>query len=525
VEKIVNGIFEQLKSFFDALDRQQRLTLVFATVLSIAAVVGVLFWASAESYKTVYTSNDATRVQSAATALDNASIPYSITDDGFQIKVTTEYVGQARVVTAGVSSISGMEVLGNMKLGISPQQERWVYLNALQGELVKTINSLEEVAASRVHLVEAERSAFLKRGEESTASVTVQLHPGKELSSLQIKGITSLVAGAVRGLKSKQVVLVNDAGELLNGTAESNDSMGSANSILEARLNHENRYKKTITEQLTRILGSTSAFSIGVTVDVVESSTETQTHNFKPEEQVTISETIKESSSKDEQPVGIPGSESNLSEQTPEAEEASSDEKFQSATNYDYSSVTEHAKAEPGSIKRVSVSVFLNATALNKIVESKSGELTPDTIRDRIKTALEATIGINKERGDKLVVDYEIPFMELSTEGNLVTETVDWEAYIKYALMLLVILLVFLFIIRPIISTYNQTIVKSQQPELTAEQMEALQDADGSNMALARRLRRMVDSFDTIDAKELNSLVEQHEQPSAEVLRRWLRAS
>jgi flagellar M-ring protein FliF len=415
-----------------------------------------------------------------------------------------------------------MEVLGNMQLGISPQQERWVYLNALQGELVKTINSLEEVAASRVHLVEAERSAFLKRGEDSTASVTVQLHPGKGLSSSQIKGITSLVAGAVRGLKPKQVVLVDESGELLSGPTDGgNDDYSSANNLLEVRQSHENRYKKTILEHLTRIMGSASDVSVAVTVDVVSSSTETQKNTFVPADQVTISETIKESSSKDEQPIGIPGAESNIPEQAPEAEEASSDEKFQSSTNYDYSSVTERTILAPGSPKRVNVSVLINSLALNDLQQSSQGQTDIQSLQQKIVKAVEFAIGKSEKRNDLINVEF-VPFTSLTTDKQLISEVIDWEAYMKYALMFLVVVLVFVFIIRPIISTYNQAIVQSQQPDVSSERLE---DQDGSNMVLARRLRRMVDNFDTIDAKELNDLVEQHEQPSAEVLRRWLRAS
>ena len=107
--------------------------------MTTLALIAVLFWVNAESYKPVYTSNDTSQVQSAKMALESAGIPFQVSDDGFQLKVPVEHVGQARITTAAVSSISGMEVLNSMKLGASPQQERWIYLNALQGELTKTI--------------------------------------------------------------------------------------------------------------------------------------------------------------------------------------------------------------------------------------------------------------------------------------------------------------------------------------------------------------------------------------------------
>ena len=517
-------MIEQARNFYEALERRERSILISAVVLSFIALIAVLFWANTESYKTVYTSNDTGRVQTAAMALDSASIPYEISEDGFNIKVPMEHLGQARITTAGTSSVSGMEVLDNMKLGVSPQQERWIYINALQGELTKTINSLDEVSASRVHIVEAEPSAFLKREEQSSAAVTIRLHPGEKLGNAQVQGIAALVAGSVRGLKPKQVVLIDETGELLNGSPDGDDDLALANTLVEARRNQENRYKKTILNHLLPIVGSANDVSVAVTVDVIAETTERMKHSRDPDSQVTMSETIKESSSKDEQPVGIPGSESNLPEQTPAAEEASSDEKFQSATNYEYTQVRETTVLAPGAPDKVNASVFVNSVALQNLIDTSGGDLSLADLQKEIQTAVEAAIGYSSERGDIVKVSY-VPFKALSTDASLVSEALfGWEKYINYALMLLVIILVFLFIIRPIVNTYNEAVLKANEPELTPEQLAALEESDGSSIAMARRLRRMVDNFETIDSQELNHLVEMHEQPTAEVLRRWLRA-
>ena len=84
---------------------------------------------------------------------------------------------------------------------------------------------IDEVAASRVHIVEAETSDFLKRDEQSSASVTVKLHPGQQLSKSQVAGISALVAGAVKKLKASQVVLVDETGALLSGDGEEDESL------------------------------------------------------------------------------------------------------------------------------------------------------------------------------------------------------------------------------------------------------------------------------------------------------------
>lgn len=516
-------MFEQLSSFYNSLETREKTTLVVASIATVALLIFILFWANAESYKTIYSSNDSSNVQSASIALETAGIPYKVSDDGYQLQVPVEHVGQARISVAGVSSVPGMSLLENMKLGVSPQQERWIYIQALQGELVKTINSLDEVAASRVHIVEVEPSAFLKRAEQSSASVTVKLHPGQHLSPNQIEGIVSLVAGAVRGLKADQVVLVDDSGNLLNGNA-ADEGSAIIKSMMDARQQHEARYKKTVMEHLIPILGSSTDVSVAVTVDISTSSTETKKHSFDPNSQVTISETIKESSSKEKTPVGIPGSESQLPEQAAPKDEGTSDEKFQSATNYDYTTVSEVTVAAPGTPQKINTSVVVNSLALQKIVDASAGTLDIDTVKKEVNTAIESAVGFSKERGDSLSVTY-MPFVPLSAATDLVVASTDYESYIKYALMLLVILLLYVGVIRPIMNTYTQSVLAEEEPPLSPQDLAKLQEDENSSLALARKLRKMVDNFETVNSEDLSRLVEMHEQPSAEVIRRWLRAS
>ena len=517
-------MIEQITQFYQSLESRERFTFVAALSLTMVALVAVLFWVNAEGYKPIYTSNDSSQVQSARMALESAGIPYQVSEDGFQLMVPIEHVGQARITTAGVSTISGMEVLNSMKLGASPQQERWIYLNALQGELTKTINSLDEVYASRVHIVESETSDFLKRDEQSSASVTVKLHPGQQLNNSQIQGIASLVAGAVKNLKANQVVLVDETGALLNGNTEEDEALMGATTLLQAKQQHEQRFKKSILDHLTPIVGSSTDVSVAVTVDVADSAVETNKMTYDPNSQITMSESIKESSSKEDTPVGIPGSQSNLPSQVPTSDE-SSDEKFQSATNYEYSSTAERTVRTLGAPERVSASVMVNALALQTLVDASGGAIDLTTLQNEIEAAVKSTVGFSVKRGDVVSVSY-VPFAPLSTATDLVVSTgFDLEAYIKYAMMLLVVLLLFFGVIRPIMTTYTTTILMDDEEDLTLEEKQALEESENSSLALARKLRKMVDNFETVNSEDLSRLVEMHEQPSAEVLRRWLRAS
>ena len=300
--------------------------------------------------------------------------------------------------------------------------------------------------------------------------------------------------------------------------------MSSANSLIQVRQQHEKRYKQTILEHLIPIVGSSADVSVAVTIEVASAATESTKIAYDPNSQVTVSETIKESSSKEDSPQGIPGSQSNLPAQAPTSDE-SSDEKFQSATNYEYSQTTERTVLTPGTPKRVSASIMVNSVALQSVVDSSGGSIDLKTLQEDVESAVQSAVGYSLKRGDSVKVTY-LPFAPLSAETALDTPgLIDWEVYVKYVLMFLVIILLYTGVIRPIMSTYSASILAEEEAVLTESEIRALEEEEGSSVALARKLRKMVDNFETVNSEDLSRLVEMHEQPSAEVLRRWLRTT
>ena len=148
----MNQFIEQLRETISKLSNAQKASIAVLFVVIIATFIGLVVWANAETYDVVYSSTDPAKIKSATEALDEAGVPYKISDDGMSITTSKLEVGRARIISASTGAVSGMEVLGGIEMGSSPQHERWVYLNALQGEWPARY-SLEEVAASRVHIV------------------------------------------------------------------------------------------------------------------------------------------------------------------------------------------------------------------------------------------------------------------------------------------------------------------------------------------------------------------------------------
>jgi flagellar M-ring protein FliF len=291
-----------MRTYFRGLQPGQRILIVAAVAISALALVAVGWWSWAAQYEVVYSSSNPGEVEDVAKALEEQGIPFRIAESGR--------------AAASSGKILGFEVLDNIELGTSPQRERWAYQRALQGELQKTIGSLEEVEWSRVHLVLPERSAFLRDEQPPSASVTVKLRPGAALAGAEVRGITALVAGAVDGLKPGDVVLVNQDGALLAGGGASDAQADGTSvlgpSLLALRGAEEQRTRNAIRDALVKVLGSPDDITVGVTVEVESAVVDQLTRSKDPDSQVLISEVIHEQAGETTKPTGIPGTASNL---------------------------------------------------------------------------------------------------------------------------------------------------------------------------------------------------------------------
>ena len=422
-----------------------------------------------------------------------------------------------------------MEALGTIELGSSPQHERWVYLNLLQGELTRTVNSLEEVASSRVHIVEPDDSPFLANSSEGSASVTVQLQPGSSLTALQIRGITHLVAGAIKGLSAKQVILVDDSGNLLSGGREEDaGAIGSSNNILELKHKYESQYKRKLLTLLGRVIGSSQHISATVNVELNTEATEENKSAINPESGVVISEKINESTSKEQNPQGIPGAESNLPEQAPPQEEGNAQNKTQQATNYDYTRTSNRTIKPAGTINRISASVVIDlATAQNLIADTT--DVTFESLQKEIEDVVKYAIGFTEVpniREDKVKISF-VPFAPMSVESfEAETESMGWlKDWRNFILIVLALFIIYFGMIRPFVNSMTGAMEdERKRKQLAAKSQNRRGDDDIHQFGDLDRLQLLARDFTTANKQELNNLVERLEKPSAEVLKKWIQS-
>ncbi len=544
---------EQFRTYYAGLQPGQRGVLLGAALLSIASLVGVGWWSWGDRYEVVYSANDPLDVQEVVSALETQNIPFRIVESGRAIEVLPEDLGRARIAGAAAGKVLGFEVLDSIELGSSPQRERWAFQRALQGELVRTISALDQVEWARVHLALPDRTAFLRDETPPSASITVKLRPGAVLSAAEVRGITALVSGAVDGLHSNDVVLVNQDGALLSGgDAEAAEAaLGGGPALMGLRTTEEKRTRNAIRDALTRVLGSPDDITVGVTVDVAASSIDQFTRSKDPDSQVLISETIREQSGESVKPGGIPGTASNLPEQGGSSAATSKESLQEQRSNFDYTTVETREQSSAGAVKRLSIGVFVNsdrivalatavATAANagKAPDAAAIQAQIDAIQKQVEDTVRVAAGYNKERGDSVQVSF-VPFSATADVGSTPSEEpaalVALERYLPYLIVLVAMALLFWFVIRPLVGAVTRASGGGglQALEAGAIGLDGRRILDGPGAArtdaagrnLTERLRAMVDNFETVDAADLNRLVDLEQEATAQVLRRWIRES
>ena len=177
-------------------------------------------------------------------------------------------------------------------------------------------------------------------------------------------------------------------------------------------------------------------------------------------------------------------------------------------------------------MKSVSCSVSVNLLQLDELAASSNGSMTLDDYKTQIESAVKSAIGFSDERGDQAKISF-FNFADLSNQ-QLTDETTNWGAVMPYVIIIGVLLLLFFFLVRPLVSSLTTAVkaggsVTPKLEDMSPKELAAYRATYGdSGGPIDRKLDQMIGNFKAIDAKELNQLVQDNEQPSAEVLRRWL---
>lgn len=519
----MNELIAQARTFFESLTGGQRAALIAAIAVSVFAVVGVVWWSSAESYDAVL-YGDSAELRKAAQKLEEAGIPYRYNSSGSGIEVPTASRGEAMVTAASAGLTGWQDILDTIDMGTSPSIEREYRTRALEFELQKTLNSLDSIEASRVHIVPLDRITFIGREKQASASVKIDTASPGALDRAQVKGIAQLVAGAVHGLNVGDVSIIDTDGSLLHPESDAVGSFGGVN-LEELRAIRESAFQRNLQEAAARILGTRDAIFSTVSVELSTSAIERHSDTYNPDGAVVGSENIREESSKDQgRPAGVPGVETNLPENAPGGGGGAETDIFENTINYINSLVKETEIIAPGTVTRVSTSVAVDSSAIQGLI---SDGMTEDQIKEGLQKVIRTAVGFDETRNDDLTIEFIefAPAAEEEEVGTLSTLTYTVEGLMPSLVALLAVILFFFGVARPIVSKI--TTIPVRDPNLIAKDDEEEKGAPAVSLSADELLERVRHSLnhemETLDPEDLNALVEKFVDPSSKVLRRWMK--
>ncbi|QLS06619.1 flagellar M-ring protein FliF [Citrobacter freundii] len=477
-----------------------RIPLIVAGAAAVAIVVAMVLWAKAPDYRTLFSNLSDQDGGAIVTQLTQMNVPYRFTEGSGAIEVPADKAHELRLRLAQQGlpkgGAVGFELLDQEKFGISQFSEQVNYQRALEGELARTIETLGPVKRARVHLAMPKPSLFVREQKSPSASVTVNLEPGRALDEGQISAVTHLVSSAVAGLPPGNVTLVDQAGHLLTQSNTSSRDLNDAQ--LKYASDVEGRVQRRIESILSPIVGNGNVHA-QVTAQLDFANKEQTEEQYSPNgdesqavlrsRQLNVSEQIGSGA-----PGGVPGALSNQPApantapiNTPPANQQNA-QTTQTAnnantgprstqrnetSNYEVDRTIRHTKMNVGDVQRLSVAVVINYKTLP---DGKPLPLSADQMK-QIEDLTREAMGFSDKRGDTLNV-VNSPFTATDDAGG---ELPFWQqqSFIeqlmiagRWLLVLLVAWILWRKAVRP------QLVRRSEEAKVAQEQTRVRQETE-----------------------------------------------
>ena len=415
-----------------------------ASVIGISAAtllgIGILIYLANQSdYRVLFsnlTSQDAGNI---VAKLKEKKVPYKLSSSGDSILVPADKVSELRLEMAASGLPQGggvgFEIFDTKNLGLTEFMQQLNYQRALQGELARTINGLDEIQHSRVHIVIPKQSLFVEDQKKPTASVILKLKPGRNLKPPQIEGIAHLVASSIEGLNPNDVMVVDSSGKVLSKVQDESKLARLSNTQVEYQRNIEKDLTARVQSMLEKVVGEGKAV-VRVTADIDFRVAEKTEEKYDPEEPVIRSV-------------------QRQTEKTDDGGDAESPaQKSDEIINYEINRTVNKVVMPVGDIKKISIAALVDGNYVknDKGVEEfqpRSKKEIAD-LEDLVKKA----VGFDQKREDQVVVT-SVPLKKGDAEvgagegGTWIDNVVPFLPLIKHLVLLAGVICLVIFILRP----------------------------------------------------------------------------
>jgi flagellar M-ring protein FliF len=491
------SFLNQLTAIWARLQPVQRATVGLVTILVLLGLGSIVFFMNRVEYVVLYRDLKPEDAQAIAARLKELKRDFQVSADGTMIEVAGAQsdVDKLRLEIAGTglarSGRVGYELFDKSPFGMTDFTEQVNYKRALEGELSRTISSLAEIMESRVHLVLPQDSLFIDKKQEAKGSVFVRLKRGAELSHSSISGIVNLVAGAVEGLRTNSVSVVDEKGTVLSRLSAGDGTHSEYESGIQAQMEKELVAK--VTSILEPVIGKGKVHAnASVEIDFNSSEQTEETYSPTPPPVILSQQKIEERVGGGELASGIPGTRSNQGDAAVQPQPGAPDRSRNSeVTNYEVNKLVRHTVQPKGSVDRLSVAVLLDyKTVFSKDAEGKqvvSFQPHADNELNKYRDLVLAAVGYNEERGDTVTLE-SIPFFTepaLDEPQASVPWYIQWHPYLmpamKYTAFLALFLLAYMLLVRPVRNRMFQ-IIAAAPPALPQGKARQIEDGGGKTL-------------------------------------------
>jgi flagellar M-ring protein FliF len=517
----------------------RQLGVMIGLAASVAVGVAVVLWAQTPTYSVLYgglSDKDANQIME---SLQQQSISYKMDESTGAVMVPSRELHKARLKLASdglpKGSSAGFEMLDSEEgFGTSQFMENARYYRAIEVELARSIMTLSNVENARVHLAVPKRSVFARKREKPSASVLVDLYPGRLLDEGQVEAVTHMIASSVPNLEASNVTVVDHKGRLLTNKQQSGEM-----AVSKDQFEYTRKLEKLYTGRITNILAplvGVEGIRAQVVCDIDFTVTEQTQELFNPEspairsEQNFVEEILAAGNAG-----GVPGATSNQppgASSVPEtgATNYSNPNNGNQATkanrrktaNYELDKTISHTRTAPGTLKRLSVAVVIDDRLAP---DGKRVQHTPEDI-DRITNLVKEAVGFKIQRGDSVSVinaSFKTPEeIEPLPEPGIFEQAWVWDVA-KQVLGGMVVLILIFGILRPVM---RSLIEKADM--IPVQRAAAAYAGPGGQLAIptdeeSRQLLKSSANFDN-QVKEVKTVVDKNPELVANVVKQWVAA-
>lgn len=534
----MNNFLQSIKNLSPG--RLASLSAIIIFLISFFAYIATQM--NSVDYAVLYSDLELEDAKQIVSRLEAANVKYRLTKNGTEVMVPQDQVNKMRVDTAELALASkgsnvGYEIFDNTDaLGSTNFVQNVNLIRALEGELARTIRSVDNIKSARVHLVLPKREMFSREEQPPSASVVVKTAKGK-LDLKEIQSIQKLVAAAVPKLEVKNVAIVDSAGNLLTNNYDDEQTLNNATNE-SLRLDQERKMAKNIEALLEKTVGPGKA-QAQVNIEMDFDQVVTNEEIYDPDSQVVRSQaTVTEEgvSNSGEQPVTVAQNIPNGDTVTTGSNILNQNSKTEETINYEISKVVRNKIKNTGTVKRLTVAVMVDGV-YDKDAEGKNvyRDRTPEEM-DQLTALVKSAVGYDANRGDVVEVE-NMKFVSIAENIDTASEILIFgftkDELIRIAEGLgvaIVAILVILLVIRPLI---NNAFDSGSQ--LGADGKLLGENPEDDNLLLSNFLNENDAELDELvninkvdgrvkvsSLKKINDLIEKNPDAAVNIIRSWL---